>query len=437
MVYKIRNSREVNASSSYYHRLQNKVIDLEVANQTPSPTVDPSVHVILCGHSMGGIVAAETLLSIARDEPVPSSYANDTTNNTTTRPTSSSKKPTHLGPPDPEDRSSSAPPPEPTRLFFPYVQAVLAFDTPFLGISPGVLAHGAEEHINHASTAYKAFEHASNIFGWNSPRSTTPIANASAKGLPAPQSTASASGWGKWGKYAAFGGAAAALAGAAGAAYLNREQIQQGMMWAGSHLEFVGSLARGAELQKRVEDVVALGKTHGTGFANFYAVLGEKVTSQTKYAGAVMGADRSFCVVPKDTKQTGSPVGTKRTAPHSGTTEDGRAPKRRASKDDTALSGEMEQGEQVQEFVDDVSKSKGMWVKCVNEVAGDELRAHTSMFTPSKNPGYHGMLPKARDWITEGVDQAWYESSVSAREEQADGGAEENAVDVEDGNLMT
>ena len=160
--------------------MQNKVIDLEVANQTPSPTVDPSVHVILCGHSMGGIVAAETLLSIARDEPVPSSYANDTTNNTTTRPTSSHKQPTHLDPPDPDDRPSSAPPQEPSRLFFPHVQAVLAFDTPFLGISPGVLAHGAEEQLNNASSAYKAFENASNcchricLAVWLCPWSRTP-----------------------------------------------------------------------------------------------------------------------------------------------------------------------------------------------------------------------------------------------------------------------
>jgi hypothetical protein len=35
------------------NRLQNKVIDLEVANGTPSPTVDPSVRTILVGHSMG------------------------------------------------------------------------------------------------------------------------------------------------------------------------------------------------------------------------------------------------------------------------------------------------------------------------------------------------------------------------------------------------
>lgn len=37
------------------HRLQNKVIDLEVANETPSPTVDPSVCTILVGHSMGSV----------------------------------------------------------------------------------------------------------------------------------------------------------------------------------------------------------------------------------------------------------------------------------------------------------------------------------------------------------------------------------------------
>lgn len=94
-------------------RLQNKVIDLEVANRTPSPTVDPSVHVILCGHSMGGIVAAEALLSIAGDTPVPSSFQNDASNSTSTQDA---------------DRSSSPPPVDSSRLFFPYIQAVLAFE---------------------------------------------------------------------------------------------------------------------------------------------------------------------------------------------------------------------------------------------------------------------------------------------------------------------
>jgi len=389
--------------------------------------VDPSVHVILCGHSMGGIVAAETLLSVARDEAVPPAYANDTTNNTTTRPTSSSRAPTNLNPPDPGSRPSSAPPQEPTRLFFPYIQAVLAFDTPYLGISPGVLAHGAEEHLNHASSAYKAFEGASNIFGWGSPRSGSPapIANASAKGLPAAEGT-NTTGWGKWGKYAAFGGAAAAIAGAAGAAYLSRNQIQEGLMWAGSHLEFVGCLARGAELQKRVESVVELTRTHNVGFANFYGALGEKVTSQTKYAGAMLGADRTFCVIPKDTRQPESPTGSKRNAPSAGQPP----PKRRKSK--TALADEMDHGEQVQEFAEDTTKSKGHWVKCVNEVAPNEIQAHTAMFTPADNPGYHFMLPLARDQIVEWIDPSWIESFTVERQipldEDTVGGADEPIV---------
>ncbi|KAK0903804.1 mitofusin [Friedmanniomyces endolithicus] len=291
--------------------LQNKVIDLEVENGTPSPTVEPGVRVILCGHSMGGIVAADTLLSIAGDEVVqipPSSHPNDTTVTTTTdqdQPRGRSSKPTTPAPAEKAEQPAPATPPpaETSRLFFPYIQAVLAFDTPFLGISPGVLAHGAEEQLYNGAKAYKAFDTATQLFGWNSPRSGSPqpIADAASKGLSAPESSTSngSSGW-AWGKYAMYGGAAAALAGAAGAAYLSRNQIQQGFAWAGSHLEFVGCLARGAELQERLERVVELRGTHGVGFANFYGCLDRKVSKQTQYAGAVVGADRTFCVVPRD-----------------------------------------------------------------------------------------------------------------------------------------
>ncbi|KAK3683099.1 hypothetical protein LTR37_020560 [Vermiconidia calcicola] len=399
--------------------LQNKVIDLEVANEAPSPTVEPSVHVILCGHSMGGIVAAETLLSVAHDEPVLSSYANDTTNNSTTEPASSFKKPTNLAPPEPYERPSSAPPPEPTRLFFPRIKAIIAFDTPYLGISPGVLAYGAEEHLNQVSSAYKAFDGATQLFGWNSPRGTSPapIANASSKGLPPADDSTSA--WGKWGKFAAYGGAAAAIAGAAGAAYMSRNQIQQGFTWAGSHLEFVGCLARGAELQERVESVVELTKTHGVGFANFYGALGKKVTSQTKYAGAVLGADRTFCVIPKASQHADSPTGSKRDAPSSSSQKRGRPSKRRKSKSN--LNDEMDHGDQVQDYADDTNISKGHWVKCVNEVAPDELRAHTSMFSPQRNPDYYAMVPLARDQIVESIETEWYENAEDSGGQQHDG----------------
>lgn len=391
--------------------LQNKVIDLEVANKTPSPTADPSVRVILIGHSMGGIVAAETLLSIARDEPVRPGASNST--EAASRPQTPRPK-DGLRPQDEEERATSAPPEgHGSPMFFPYIQAVLTFDTPFLGISPGVLAHGAEEHINHASAAYKAYDNASKLFGWSSPaQSPQPVANA-----PASNAT-SGSGWGKWGKYAMVGGAAAAVAGAAGAAYMNWNQINQGLAWAGSHLEFVGCLARGAELQKRVESVVKLTETHGVGFADFYTVLGEKISKKTQYAGSIVGQDRTFCVVPKDAHSAeGSPTGSKRPAPVSGASQQS-TPKRRKTLSEEDLKQEMQEGEKVQQFASDTSKKKGDWVRCRNELAPDELKAHTSMFAPGRNPGYYNMLPTARDRIVGWIDKSWCENEEGGDENE-------------------
>lgn len=391
--------------------LVDKVVDLEVASGTASPTVEPGVRVVLVGHSMGGIVAAESVLGVVGEDVVGVEKGEDGGE------ASSGKK---------TEESSAAEPPLPpdpgqSTLFFPRIQAVLAFDTPYLGISPGVLAHGAEERFNSASSAYKAYTNASSIFGWKSPRSSSPappqqVPGASSKGLPpADGSTAGRS----WGKYAMYGGAAAAIAAAGGAAYMNWNKIDMGMKWAGSHLEFVGCLARGAELQKRVERMVALRKSHGIGFANFYGALGKKTEDSTKYAGAVVGADRTFCVVPKSTKP--APLGSKRSSSYS-TKEDVPRKRRKSSTADVeGMEAEMSHGEQVAQFAEDASKSKGHWVKCVNEAAVDELKAHTSFFVPKQNPGYHGMVSSARDWVVSIVEgSGWIEQN--ADDEQGDGG---------------
>ena len=90
----------------------------------------------------------------------------------------------------------------------------------------------------------------------------------------------------------------------------------------------------------------------------------------------------------------------------------------------------MAEGEQVEEFVQDTSKGKGDWVKCVNSVASDELKSHTTMFAPQKNPDYHAMVPRARNQIVGWIDQAWYDSS-DAQVESAEDIVEQCEVEAE------
>lgn len=383
--------------------LQNKVIDLEAAAQTPSPTIDPGVRVVLCGHSMGGIVAAETLLSIARDSPLPSSRIpqDQATRNNTTEQANTASDPSStsatLNMPDPEQRSSSAPPtsndtnpdhrsstaatdPLPdTSFLFPFIQGILAFDTPYLGIHPGVVAHGAESHFNTASAAVSAYNNASKFFGLGGKNasSATQAVDAS-RALPAAGGNATGGG-GSWGRYAMFAGGAAALAAVGSAAYMKRDQISSGWNWVGSHLAFVGCLARGAEMAARVEAVVKVGERHGVGFADFYTKLGGK-EGGTKVAGQLLGEARTFCVVPKDVSKQDERQGSESPA----------------KKRKTAAEKSM---------------GKGTWIEAVNTKAEDEIGAHTAMFTPRDHPGYYSMSDKARNLVVTWVDNAWYEGS--------------------------
>ena len=212
----------VNANFNSSPRLQEKVIDIEVANKTPSPTVEPSVRTILVGHSMGGIVAADTVLALTSDHVI-------------------------------ESEGSATP--ALNSFMFPYVQGVLAFDTPYLGISPGVVAHGAEGHYNAASSALTQLSGLTGAL-WGSSAATEVQAKDVRKkevvaALPAPTDT-SIPAWQKWGKMALYAGAGAALAAGGTAAYLNRDHITEGWSWVGSHLEFVGCLMSTFPLFARV-----------------------------------------------------------------------------------------------------------------------------------------------------------------------------------------
>lgn len=328
--------------SDNIYRLQNKVIDLEVANATPSPTVDPSVRTILVGHSMGGIVAAETLLSIVNEQPIHSLQSS-------------------------AERSTSSLP-DSSQLMFPYIQGILAFDTPYLGIAPGVVAHGAEKHWNTASSAYAAYSNLAGAFGWGGKNAENAAVDAS-KMLPAAEKSAKAVSdsnadaaaaplWQKYGRVALFAGAAGAVAAGGAAAYMKREQISEGWGWATSHLAFVGSLARPEELKKRLANIAKLSDTQDIGFSNIYTTLGHAVDSQGKqsWTGKVLGRDRTFCNLPK-------------------------------------------------------GEHKKFFLPAANDKSTTETLAHMSMFEPKTNPGYYTMSELAKERIVAWVMNDWYEES--------------------------
>ncbi|KAG5796087.1 hypothetical protein H9Q69_004882 [Fusarium xylarioides] len=314
--------------------LQNKVIDMEVAAGTPSPTIEPSVRTILVGHSMGGIVAAEMLIGLASEKPI---YTEDGIQKT--------EKPTF------------------NSLMFPYIQGVLAFDTPYLGISPGVVAHGAEDQYQNAAQAVGAISQLSGLGAslWGAKTagspSTSPAPPKIAGALPAP-SASGGNSWQKWGKMAMYAGAAGAVAAGGAAAWMKRDQLGEGWSWASSHLEFVGCLARGEELRKRVACLLQLREELDVGFANIYTRLGKAAPSkQINVIGTVLGQDRTFCNLPK--KQPG-----------------------------------------------------GVWMEAINNKATDEAGAHMNMFTPRENPGYNKLAQDATEMIRGWLQNDWYETSA-------------------------
>ncbi|ETS76357.1 hypothetical protein PFICI_11744 [Pestalotiopsis fici W106-1] len=334
--------------------LLEKVIDIEVAAGTPSPTIDPSVRTVLVGHSMGGIVAAETAIGLAGDKVIP---AGGTTAAEDEGEEESGEDEKQKAVPDHSDEINS--------LMFPYIQGVLAFDTPYLGIAPGVVAHGAEGHYQNAAAIMSQLSGLSAIWGGSKAAESPPVGTKKpVAALEAPPKEESKAGiWNNWGKMAMYAGGAAAVAAGGAAAWVNRQQISEGWGWVGSHLEFVGCLARGEEMKKRVANMVRLNRELGVGFANLYTRLGKAADSkQVSTVGLVMGSQRTFCNLPS---------------------------KMRA----------------------------GEWKEAVNDAAKDETGAHMAMFESNQNPGYAKLSEDAVNMIVKWTKNDWYETSNLALEE--------------------
>ncbi|KAL4809409.1 hypothetical protein BDV18DRAFT_132024 [Aspergillus unguis] len=368
--------------------LQNQVIDLEVSNRTASPTVDPSVHVFLVGHSMGGIVAADTLLLLASEQPIAAS-----TSSSQQHPDEDEEDLPALG--NTNIAESSA-------FMFPHIQGVFAFDTPYLGIAPGVVAHGAEGHYKNITSTYNAFSEVAGLFGYgannNSSSKAAPAPQTNAKGSLPPASEADAAAtpsWQRWGRYAMFAGAAGAVAaGGAAAMYSQRERLTDSWGWVSSHLAFVGCLARPKELQQRVSQMVQVRKDRGIKCVNFYTCLGKGASSLVENSGNGIGRQaasfgskiirskhRTFCTLPDEMEGQERP---------------------------------NRQGPGLE------------WIKASNDRASDEIKAHIGMFLAKQNPAFYELVDQACTAMVRSVDRGWYSTARS----QAPHGDRDDTTDM-------
>ncbi|KAM0749837.1 hypothetical protein T439DRAFT_290110 [Meredithblackwellia eburnea MCA 4105] len=243
-----------------------------------------NINVVLLGHSMGGLVIADTMLSILRTAPSTS-----------------------------------------TQLA-PNIIGLCAFDTPYWGLNPSVFKSTIEKAMGYAAVGQTVLASVGvgaglwgSVFGGGAgPNASTVGAGRSRPGTPnepppsaAPPiqsssktlSTTTASSGSTTPKSSStswfrVAGAAAVLAAAgAGAAYYGKDAVSYSRSaleghwdWAKSHLEFVWELWKIDELEKRLKDVESVSKEKGIGFRCFYTLLPKTPSSPVH--------GRTFIVLP-------------------------------------------------------------------------------------------------------------------------------------------
>ncbi|KAG9127836.1 hypothetical protein FRC07_008479 [Ceratobasidium sp. 392] len=191
--------------------------------------------IILCGHSMGGLIAADALLSIARWRP-----------------------------------EKDAP-------LWPWIVGCIAFDTPYYGLHPSVFSNSAAKAVDYASAAQQAFA----TFNSLRPSSPVPAPQPIRAAIMAPPGTSqiakSASPWATW--VPAVGGAILAGA-AAGTAYWKRKEVAEygaqvaGVgTWLKDHMQYIGNLWDEKASAQRVDEVMKLVEEGGIAFCNYYTVI--------------------------------------------------------------------------------------------------------------------------------------------------------------------
>ncbi|TFK22337.1 hypothetical protein FA15DRAFT_671630 [Coprinopsis marcescibilis] len=252
--------------------------------------------VVLCGHSMGGLLAADSLREFVKSRP---------------------------------DKQCP---------LWPNIIALIAFDTPYLGLHPHIVKNSVTKVADQLNTA-KAVGTA--LFGSFAGFTAAKAASGSSSPAAPNAGNQEKSAWSKWGGPAAYAIGGAVLAGAAaGGALYARDQLTQGYTWATDHLKYVGTLWDEPSMKARVESLVDIEEQDGVVFRNFYTCLPPKLPTYL--------TSRSFAVLP-----------------------------------------------------DYGSRAVSRFEAANNGVAEDEIQAHTGMFSPGTNDGYYELGLKAATLIQE------------------------------------
>ncbi|KAF7775923.1 hypothetical protein Agabi119p4_4316 [Agaricus bisporus var. burnettii] len=203
-----------------------------------------SAKIVLCGHSMGGFLAADSVLEFVKTLP---------------------------------DKDCP---------LWPNIIACVTFDTPFLGINPAVVKNGVTKATEYASTATTI---GSAIFAGLGAKKVADTRSTSSN------TSAATSSWGSWGSAAlTFGGTL--LAGAAvGGAYYQRNSLNQGFSSLMDHMKYVGNAWYEPGLRSRIDALVDAQENHHIIFHNFYVHLPESPPTHL--------TPRTFIVQPKRTSR--------------------------------------------------------------------------------------------------------------------------------------
>ncbi|KAH7305804.1 hypothetical protein B0I35DRAFT_443313 [Stachybotrys elegans] len=366
------------ASAAFLEWLKERVIETRKAHfDNPWPPHDNKVGVVLVAHSMGGFVAADALfLALEESASNPSADGN----------------------------------------MFPLIQGILAFDTPYNGLSRAMFVYGAFSNYQKVNGVFNAMTALSAA----APATLSRLSGRSATAAVPTQRTvtASSSKWSAWQLLAVRTGTVGAIAAGGVAAYRHREAIMQGVQslrglnresitegyrqgldtigqglayinrgnvgksfaWLSDHFTFVGALLKPQELCRRLDRLEAV---KGVGIHDFYCSLGVN----GYWSGGYFVPERTFCAVPE--------------------TEE---------------------------------SANRLFSRLVMGDAEDEVQAHMSLFKPKQHKGYGAMVDKSAELVqtwfldeSKAVDDARFKEKTA--EEAAEDTNIEQAVDGEAENI--